>query len=109
MDDVLASMRDRCGLMPGSILVDVGSGMARYGNANTQCCCPCRQLRADSFVLLIMCRPLLHAMVMFGTAETIGIEMDPVKHDKAVEFVRRVIKVGTCHPGTAFACLYRNP
>lgn len=63
MDRVVAAMKAHAGFTADSVLVDVGSGLGR---------------------------PLAHAAVDPGVRRGVGIEIDRVKHDKALEFMRRV-------------------
>lgn len=63
MAKVLASLTSRCDLGPSSCLVDIGAGLAR---------------------------PLLHAAIVPGVRQTVGIEVDSIKVVKAEAFVERV-------------------
>lgn len=62
MDKVLECLRSRCCLDSRSVLVDIGAGLGR---------------------------PLMHALLEPGIAGARGIEIDRIKCDKAVAFLRQ--------------------
>ena len=63
---IMRALVDLGGMDPTSTLVDVGSGL---------------------------CRPLLHAMVAHGVTNLWGIEVDPVKCQKAKVFVEKTLEM----------------
>lgn len=87
---ILDAMAKETRLGPSSVLVDIGSGLCRCAIRFSCWCLPVRILVRRYALHNDAYRPLLHAILELRVKQTYGVELDPIKCQKAVPFIHHV-------------------